>query len=84
MNKIYTYNREELGYSLDGLIPLLFLFKSVFMNNQNSCFEMVETTVSKSDSLNDFDIVVNSFKYSICIRSFDSIFDIILIMSECF
>ena len=44
VNKIYTYNREELGHLLDGLIPLLFLFKSVFMNNQNFCFEMVETT----------------------------------------
>ncbi len=44
VNKIYTYNREELSHSLDGSIPLLFLFKSVFMNNQNSCFEMIETT----------------------------------------
>ena len=39
VNKIYTYNREELGHLLDGLIPLLFLFKSVFMDNQNSCFD---------------------------------------------
>ena len=84
MNKIYTCNQEELGHSLDGLVPLLFLFKSVFMNNQNSCFEMVETTVSEGNTFNDFNVIVNSFEYSIGIRSFDSIFDIILIMSECF
>ncbi len=39
VNKIYTCNQEELGHSLDGLVPLLFLFKSVFMNNQNFCFD---------------------------------------------
>ena len=39
VNKIYTCNQEELGHLLDGLIPLLFLFKSVFMNNQNFCFD---------------------------------------------
>ena len=82
VNKIYTYNREELGHLLDGVIPLLFLFKSVFMDNQNSRLEMVKTTVSQGDTLNDFDVVVNAFEYPIGIRGFDGIFDIVLIMSK--
>ena len=81
VKKFYTCNREGLSCSLSSLIPFIFLFKGVLMDNQNSSFEMIETTVSKGHAFNHFNLVINPFKHSIGIRCFNRIFDIILVVS---
>ena len=80
VKKFYICNQEELSYSLSGLIPFIFLFKGVLMDNQNSSFEMIETTVSKGDTFNDFNLVINAFEHTVCIGCFNRIFDVILIV----
>ena len=41
-----------------GKEPFIFLFKGVLMDNQNSSFEMIETTVSKGHAFNHFNLLL--------------------------